>query len=473
VATLYNTIIRGHFRWKIAAPIAALTVVCALTAGCGAGGQQRPNVLLVVISNLRADHISAAGYRRATTPNIDAIAAKGTFYETAVSPAPWTLAAHASILTGLFPAEHAVVYEHPVLEESLDTLPETLQAAGYATVAVSTESAIGQANGFGQGFETFTELHPEQEGSPDDGAARAESALTDWLGERKGTFRDKPFFAYVVLSNPALPFSPPGEYRQQFLDKALPLPHLDRLTQLWIPWARQYSLGLVTPSAEEMGALVSLYDGEIGYADYRLGRIVAALDDMGLGDDTLVVVTSDHGEDLGDHGMLSDTANLYDSVVRVPLVMSLPGRIAEGRRVTDQVETVDLMGAIVALTAKDAPAALPTAGPITPRQAAFMEARYDPAAIRYYASVMPGADVSIYERHLAGVRTSEFKYILTSRNTETLFDLQADPGENSPAVNSHPEEAERLRARIGTWVASLRKPPVPIADPEPAGAGGP
>ncbi len=429
-------------------------------------------MLLVVISNLRADHVSSLGYARATTPSLDALAASGTLYETAVSPSPWSMAAQASLLTGLFPAEHAVAFEHPVLDPSIDTLAEKLAAAGYATVGVSTDSMIGKESGFDQGFGTFVEIHPEEEGSPDDGAARAEAALTDWVKKHAGTFREKPFFAYLVLSNPTLPFSPPGEYRQKFLDVPVPLPQLDRLAQLWIPWARQFSLGLVNPGAPEIGALISLYDGEVGYADYRVGRLLESLKDMGLTGDTLVLVTSDHGEDLGDHGLLSDTSNLYDTMVRVPLLMSLPGRIAEGSRVTEQVETVDIMGAIEALTARDAPVPGPGVGPIAPREAAFLEARYDPAAIRYYRSLLPGGDVAIYERHLAGVRTSGYKYIMTSRNTETLFDLKADPGEQKPVIGAHPDVAERLRARIGAWVASLHKPPVTLPEREPEGAGG-
>jgi len=465
---------RGPLRRRHAASVAVLALLGGLTAGCGSGGQERPNVLLVVISNLRADHVSALGYARDTTPAIDDLAASGTLYETAVSPSPWSMAAQASILTGLFPTEHAVAFEHPVLDPSLETLAEKLAAQGYATIGVSTDSTIGKEGGFDQGFETFVEIRPEEEGSPDDGAARAETALTGWLQERSGTFREKPFFAYLVLSNPTLPFSPPGEYRQKFLDSPVPLPQLDKLALLWIPWARQFSLGLVNPGAAEMGALISLYDGEIGYADYRVGRLMGSLKEMGVDGDTLVVVTSDHGDDLGDHGLLSDTSNLYDTMVRVPLVMRLPGRVPEGRRVVDQVETVDLMGAIEELTARDAPVPGPGVGPVDPREAAFLEARYDPTVITYYRSLLPGGDVSIYERHLAGVRTPAYKYIITSRNTETLFDLKADPGEQKPVIAAHPEVAAQLRARIGAWVASLHKPPVTLPEPatKPEGAGG-
>jgi arylsulfatase A-like enzyme len=459
VSSLYNRLrVRLRVRFGVGLGWAvALAAGLGWLAACGHREPVRPNVLLVVISGLRADHVSAYGYRRPTTPLIDSMAASGTLYEQAIATAPWGLSSQASILTGLYPSEHLAAFDHPVLEGALETLPEKLKTTGYATFAVSTDGLVGKSNGFFQGIDQAVEVHPEQEGSPDEGAASAEAALLAWLSGRKEPDKNEPFFAYVVLTNPHLPFNPPGEYRQKFLEKQVPLPRLEQISQFWLPFARQYTLGLETLSPDDQGALVALYDGEVGYADYRFGRLMESLRTAKILDDTLVIVTSDAGEDLGDHGLLSESSRLYDSIVRVPLILSLPGRVPAGQRVADQVQTLDIMKAVLALTAM--PPSAPGTGPLVPpRSVAICESRYDPAALRYYRSVMPGGDLSLFAGNMLAVRTAEYKYIVTSDNRGALFDLKADPGERASVLAAQTPKARELADRIRLWQATLAKP---------------
>src|SRR5688572_13780591 len=376
--------------------VALVLLACvAVQPACGNARRERPHVLLVVMSGARPDHMSAYGYAKPTTPTLVNLAAEGTLFENAVTSAPWSLSAQASLASGLFPTEHGAVFEHPVLEARIQTLAETLKTAGYDTFGVTTDDQLGQANGFGQGYDVYKELRPVEKGLPDEGGAAAEAALLEWLASRPD--KDRPFFASVTLINPRLPFNPQGEFQQKFIPTPIPLPRLEQLTQLWIPFARQFTLDMVTLRPEEMAALVGLYDGEIAYADYRLGRIVEALRKDALLDDTLVVVTGDAGEDLGDHGAIADVSNVWDTLVRVPLVMRLPERVAAGARETGQVQIVDVMDAVVRLTAPPSgtPGA-PAAPPMRPRPTAIVEARFDPAAIRYYESVMPASEAAIF-----------------------------------------------------------------------------
>lgn len=442
-----------------AAGLAAAALVLA-ASGCGQSEPVRTSVFLTVISGIRADHASAYGYRKATTPALDALAKEGTLFENAFTPASWGTSAQASLATGLYLAEHGVTFEHPILDASFETLAEKLKENGYATFAVSTDPAVGPDNGFDQGFDTFTGIGPEDEPSPDEGAATAETALIKWLESRKSRAETRPFFATVVLTNPRLPFNPPGEYRDRFLDNPMPLPQLDRLTQLWLPFARQLTLGVASLTPDEMAAFTALYDGEIAYADYRLGRMVEALRTAGVLEETLVIVTSDSGEDLGDHGLLADASRVYDSIARVPLVVRLPGKVPAGQRIADQVQTLDLGKMILATTAPGTGEAAPRASGallMEPRPAAVIEGHYDPGALLYYRSVMPGADVSVYELNMVALRTPEYKYIVTSKGTGALFDLKADPGERTSVLAERAAKIPDLQSKLGAWVAGVNR----------------
>jgi len=468
VATLYSTLLG-----RLGLTTALVFVVSS--TGCGTPEPVRPNVLLVVISGLRADHVSSYGYRRVTTPTIDSLAKGGALFQYALTSSPWGPAAQASIATGLYQAEHGVAFEHPILNDSFQTLAEKLKESGYETFTVSTSSEIAPETGFAQGVDSFIGIQPEQEGSPDDGAAAAESALSKWIEEHAGKNASHPFFAAALFTNPHLPFNPPGEYRDKFIEKQIPQPRLDQLTQLWLPFARQYTLGAAELNPDEMAAFVSLYDGEVAYADYRLSRVIEALGRAGLKDDTLIIVTSDTGEDLGDHGMIADTSRLYDSIIRVPLVMNLPGKIQAGQRIADQVQTLDIIKTVMALTAKPAADRPAPAGDGTEmmarRAAAITEARFDPGAVKYYETILPGKDLSTYKMNMVAVRTLEEKYIVTSAGTGALFDLKSDPSEQKSVLAERMTQAGELQTKLNAWAALLKQPAAEPAAAKSAGAG--
>ena len=252
LSRLYN-MARGS---KAALLIASTALV--VMPSCTGAGPSRPNVLLVVISGLRADHVSSYGYRRGTTPSTDALAASGALFESAISTSSSHLASQGSIMTGLFPSEHAAVFDRPQLDSALETLAEKLKARGYATFAVSTSPDISAASGFDQGFDTFIEVLPHEQGLPDDGAAVVEAELLKWLGAQAGG--DKPLFLYALLTNPGLPYSPPGDYAREFIERPVPQSRVDGLMQLWVPFARRYSLGSASLAGDDLETLISLYD---------------------------------------------------------------------------------------------------------------------------------------------------------------------------------------------------------------------
>ena len=300
-----------------------------------------PNLVLVLIDTLRADRTSAYGYARATTPNLDALAARGVLFEDLSATASWTWPSTASILTGLLPEQHGVVdAQSSFLPQELDTLPEALQRAGVTTAAWSGSPLIVPAKHFDQGFEFFD---ASREGRLRRSDIVLPSAL-DWLGAAS----EWRFFLYLHLMEPHAPYAPLPEGRARF---AAEVPaSFDPHKTLEYPWALRrdgFSKSGVRQTetivpAEEQRWISDLYDGGVWSADHYLGLVLARLRALGLEENTLVVVTSDHGEELFDHGLLAHTHSLHRELVRVPLVLAGPGVLPRGGRVREALSAVAL-----------------------------------------------------------------------------------------------------------------------------------
>jgi arylsulfatase A-like enzyme/Flp pilus assembly protein TadD len=296
-------------------PVAVVLLVTAggiAALGCNrvdlaaAPDSERPSVLLVTIDTLRADHVGAYGAVDARTPVLDRLAAEGTRFTTAISSAPLTLPSHASILTGLYPPRHGVRCNGiSRLQPSFDTITERLRDAGYATGAVVGSYVLAGKYGLDQGFQHYDD-DTRSQGNP---AERPASEVSDgalaWL-EHAG----KPFFLWVHYYDPHERYAPPEPFATRFAGRP--------------------------------------YDGEIAYVDSELGRLLDALAGHGELEDTLIAVTSDHGESLGEHAELTHSYTLYDAVLAVPLVFRGPGVPAD-RRVEGVVRTVDVAPTLASL----------------------------------------------------------------------------------------------------------------------------
>jgi len=397
-----------------------------------------PNVVLVTIDTLRADHCGAYGYPRPTTPHLDAVAAAGTLFETAYTPMPTTLPAHAALFTSRHPRELGVRENGVNLPEDATTLAEILRSAGYATAAFVSSFVLDERFGLEQGFDHYDDDFSAAEGDlrdhyrwqgkdmhrPFDRRGRATTdAARAWLQSREG---GAPFFLWVHYFDPHQPLRPREPFYSQFARK-----------------------GLET----EPERVVDLYDAEVRYADEQIGRLLAAVRGIAPGGETLTVIAADHGEGLWQHGWLEHGVNLYEEAVRVPFVWHWPGRIAAGQRVAPPVSLIDTLPTILGLLelpAPDTPIRGRDLSAVVSGSDAADPERYVFMKRRHYERQM------IAQRRIAGpvvaVRWGAWKLIHSKaeRGIE-LYDLARDPGESVDVAGWRPKVTRLLSSQLASW----------------------
>ncbi len=322
-----------------------LSCLLALPA-CGNGGsavEERPNVLLICIDALRADRLGAYGARNGPTPALDSLAGRAVVFKRAYSVASWTKPAVPSLLTGLYPAQHGVMESasrgSDLLPERVETLAEQLGQDGYRTAAfVENEHLRKRYGRLDQGFEYYA----EEAGNAPSLAHR----FLNWLTRTDGS---EPFFAYLHFLDPHWPYTPDDASSQLGLD-----PELRFKQDLWALRAEHWWLlrervaaGKLSLPDQDVEALRELYDGEVFATDSVIGRLLEWLDADGVFKDTLVIVTSDHGEGFLEHGRLDHGYGLYEELLRVPLIMRFPGDRFAGSEVGGLVQIVDVVPTVL------------------------------------------------------------------------------------------------------------------------------
>lgn len=318
-----------------------LALLGLVLAGCGREAVQ-PNLLLIVVDTLRRDYLGCYGQARDTSPSIDALAEQSVVFERAYATAPWTQPSVASLLTGRYPSSHGVDKLFEALPASAMTLAEVLGCSGYATAAVVSHFLIGPRFGFDQGFERFqlTDAKGANEVSTPEVVANATEAL------RALAEQERPFFLLVHLFDPhhrylrheGADFAPRSAGRLRGTE------NINQLRQLRPP-----------PGVKEVRFIRDLYAGEVRFSDAGIGEILAALDRLPRGKETLVVLTADHGEELFDRNWLGHTRTLYDELIHVPLMIRLLDGEGAGERVDPPVSLVALAPTLLELLGVDAP----------------------------------------------------------------------------------------------------------------------
>jgi len=413
---------------------------------------ETPNVVLISIDTLRPDHLGGYGYPRDTSPALDALAAAGARFTTAVSPTSWTLPAHATLLTALPPEVHGVVDDALRLGAATVTLAEILRARGYATAGFVSGPYLDAGYGFARGFDHYDDWSAVRLSRPAVHRARTSPALfgavEQWLGGwQDGPAPRRPFFAFIHAWDVHYDFDPPPPYDTLFdPDYAGTIDGLDFETS-----------GAVHAGmpARDLAHVVALYDGEIRYVDDWIGRLVASLRRRALLDDTIVVVTSDHGEEFFEHGMKGHRNALYEESIRVPLIIRHPARIRAGTVVDRQVRLMDVAPTILDLTATPLP---PTFG-LPPSTGAYAGRSLVPLLDGRDANASsPPSFASLQPHAQSAIRHETRKLILTpfAATTEQLFDLGTDPGERANLAAADPTSRDALRGELAAWHDAAR-----------------
>ncbi|HUU29748.1 MAG TPA: sulfatase-like hydrolase/transferase [archaeon] len=321
-----------------------------------------PNILLIVLDAARADHFSCYGYHRETTPNIDRLAAEGLRFSRAVSSSSWTLPAHATLFTGLLPSEHGTHMQHNWLAESIPTLAQLLKTRGYRTAGFSNNPYIGSTNNLAKGFEIVESVWADSAVITQRKPHNTEH--TNKLVRRfleKGDSQEAPFFVFINYMDVHNPYDPPEPYRSLYLKEGQQVStRIDSVNHD----QNLVNKGPIQLSAGDSEILCALYDGALNYLDAKIQELLDCLKQRGLYENTLVVVTSDHGEVFGSYGLLGHRVFLYRPLVHIPLII-------RHKRLTGPPETRealvsigDIFYTIVRLVGMEGRAA-PTGAPVS------------------------------------------------------------------------------------------------------------
>ncbi|MCG8590283.1 MAG: sulfatase-like hydrolase/transferase [Proteobacteria bacterium] len=442
-------------------------VLLSLTA-CGAPEPvsfesfDRPDVVLVSIDSLRPDHLGSYGYPHPTSPRIDALAAEGVRFENAVSTTSWTLPAHAALFTGLSDTTHGVVFDGQRLDARHTTLAERLKAAGYHTAGFFGGPYLHPTFGLGQGFDVYQSCMTRLPDDLSDDELRhealggAETAHRDITGPRTrrevekwlASLDERPFFLFLHLWDVHYDFIPP----ERFVDLFDP-DYDGALTS-----ANFMKNPAIHPemSARDYAHLMALYDGEIRFTDEILGQIRDLLDARGRLAHSLVIVTADHGEEFFEHGRKGHRRTLYDEVLRVPLIVRLPGGIGGGHVIADEASLIDVFPTVLALAGLEVPDVVQgrdlsplLRGEAAPRREILAELR-------------------LPKRQLRALRSNREKFIADGRGFRAYFDLESDPREQEPLAPETPGYAaafERLKATAAEVQHARRRAGIDGATP--------
>jgi arylsulfatase A-like enzyme len=389
------------------------------------------NVVVLLIDTTRASKLRAFNSEsRVQTPVLDRVARDGAVFTRAQSPENWTKPACASILTGLFPATHGTKTSEARLPDGALMLSEHLDANGFSTASFIANGYVSDRFGFDQGWDHYTNYIREGKNSD---ASNVLTEAGDWIEQHK----DERFFVYVQTIDPHVPYDPPDEYLRMYDDREYTGQVRARMTPDLLERAKRDE---ITFDPSDVRRLEALHDGEITQHDFELGRFIERLRAFGVWEDTLFVVTSDHGEEFDEHGSWGHGHSLYQELLNVPLVFHLPGRVPAGVRVGDAVSTVSIPRTVLAYADVDP---LPADEGVDLRP--FM---------RGAQPVMPSVAFSDFLDDRRVIVAGDWKLVLNGINA-TFFDLANDPGEQREVQRAEHRVAVRyLRIMIGQFLGA-------------------
>ncbi len=471
--------------------VAALTALSFLGGGWGCSGAHEPvvpspapkSIVLISLDTLRADHLGTYGHHRPTSPILDAFAAGGTTFEDASSTAPWTLPAHTSMLTGLYPLNHRVLTFDSALPKEIPTLANVLGAAGYRTAAVVNSTWLKRDRyGVTRDFEQYLFVDDTQD------RRGPNTWITDqavsWLTEDE----ERPLFLFVHYYDIHTDYTSLPEYERLFVSPytgkadgtawqiaraSLEKDYLDMCRKNYDPkkcrigtpdnfLAIDHSLETIEFDEDDIRHLEELYDAGIRQLDNELGRFFSLLKEKSLLEETLIIITSDHGEEFLDHGGMDHFLTMYQEILRVPLIFHGPG-VPAGRRIETPVSLVDLAPTILSLAGLDSN--FVTDGlDLSPLLRGDAPSAFNEREI--FGEASGGLTYALMMDQIfpvfRSIRLGNHKLIHNSKTKSwSLYDLGEDPKEIRDVAQEKPELVEALAARMAQRYEGFDPSPAP------------
>jgi arylsulfatase A-like enzyme len=442
----------------VCAALALFVLLSLRGAVCFASPVGAPcNIVLITIDTLRADHLSCYGYYRKTSPNIDCLAAQGIICHTVYAPSSWTAPSMASLFTSVYPVNHGVMHGfgykqgttirvQEVFSTNLVTLAEALVSRGYTTFGVASNYHLSEKFGFERGFDYFTCL-------PFLSADKVNESVHAWEDEIRNAEK---FFLWVHYFDPHSPYTPHEPWIREYADQAGTTKLLDQQWNSPTDWGGE--MKRLHKDVAAADHYLALYDSEINYVDAHLGKL---LERLNLDGNTLILITSDHGEEFQEHGQEGHGKNLYQETVRVPLVVKLPGHL-KGTIPDRHINLVNVMPTILDMVDISPPAEI--MGTSCWREQSLL---------MWLKGKVTGSDRDYSyseldtKRSLKAVFAPPWKYIHDFKNgTGELYNLAADPWETHNHAGENTGMRDQLRDHLLQWVETARRYPTTKYDIE-------
>ena len=412
----------------------------------------KPNIILIIMDVQRATNMHCYGYPKNTTPNIDKIAKESIVFNKCISPGSWTLPSHASIFTGRYVYGHGVGQSHTYFQRERYTLTEILKASGYNTVGMCNMGHWWCMYGINyyRGFDSFYRVSFDSlEDWVENGSEKHMEIAVNWIKRNN----NKPFFMFINCLEPHRPYYPPSEFRSKFYKDI----SLEEMKELF-PDVWHVRMGKVKVSKEMWEIHKKLYDGVTAALDHRLGTLFNFLEDNKLLDDTMIIITSDHGDEQGEHypPYVAHSLNLYQPVLHVPLIIRYPEIFPENHRYDGFVQTHDIFPTILEILGiKDTSIWFQNQGRsllqiLNGKQREYALAEHQ-RPLHSFDRILTrdkNYDFRKYDRSLKALFIGKYKYIWSSNGEDELYNLEQDPLETRNIIEDNRDLAEEMRRKM-------------------------
>jgi arylsulfatase A-like enzyme len=434
--------------------------------------QRKPlNVLLYMIDTLRADHASMYGYARETTPFLKKLGDRGLVFDDCQVQATWTKPSVASLLTSLYSFTHGIVQDYDTIPKGATTLAEQLRTSGYVTVGIMANPFAGRLSGLQKGFDFVSEwavIQRYRKDAEDRGtdSAAVNKIIFPWLE----THRNEPFFLYAHTTDPHAPYRPPAGFEEKFARPADTSKF--NATYKSLVNKRSYGGGAVVSRAivrhsgvnpdRFIHEAIDRYDGEVLHNDWSLEQLAGKLKELGILDNTLIIVVSDHGEEFWEHGWTAHGQSLYQELTHGVFVMWNPKLIPTPRRVAVPVQLIDVMPTVLDLLGLKIPDLIqgqslaPFArGQSFQRRGQVMTSRYASPHAHGFVPENGTDTVALVDADWKLLYRDKAKEV--SLNKVELYDRRSDRGETKNIAAQHPQEVDRMMTEIGKWMEAEKQ----------------